>query len=579
MIVKQGISASPGVAIGPALVLDTEEYRIPRRTASPSGAAAQIEILDAALEASRQEIQQLRDATTRKFGQDLGTIFAYHKQFLSDPKLRADVVALIESEGYTAAYAFAQEMNKRQRMLLAASDSYIRDRVVDLYDIEKRVLRHILGRAREDISNLSEPHAIIAHDMTPSEAAALDTKHVVGFAIDVGGQTSHTSIIARMHGIPAVVALNNITSDISGGDTIIIDGTHGIVVINPDEETLDRYRRRAAAYRKIEESLEELRELPAQTKDGTRIQLLANIELSDETRGAMLTGAEGVGLFRSEFLYFASPGLPSEAHQYDALCRSIRHAGRKPFVIRTADFGADKHIPSIRQEHEANPFLGLRSIRLCLSELSMFQTHLRAILRASVEGDVRIMFPMLTTVMELRQAKAVMADVMEDLDEEGLAYRRDIPVGMMVETPAAALMAGRFAREVQFMSIGTNDLTQYTLAVDRGNEAVAYLYEAHSPAVLRLVQRVIRAAAAGKIEVNLCGEMAGNPLYTQLLVGMGLRQLSMAPKNLPPVKKIIRSTTLEDCEALARKVMRFDSERQVANYLRDQLRRIDPEAA
>jgi phosphotransferase system enzyme I (PtsI) len=469
-------------------------------------------------------------------------------------------------------------MNRLQRMFLAAPDSYIRERVVDLYDIEKRVLRHILGRAREDITKLSEAVVVVAHDMTPSQAAGLDTEHVLGFAIDVGGQTSHTSIIARMLGIPAIVGLNNITSDISGGETLIIDGTHGTTVCNPDQENIRRYRERAVEYGKFQRSLEVLRDLPSVTRDGTSIHLYANIELPEETRVAMQTGAEGVGLYRSEFLFIANEVLPTEEEQYQTLRGSVRHAHGSPFVIRTADFGADKHIPSIKQESEANPFLGMRSIRLCLSDLNMFQTHLRAILRASAEGDVWIMFPMLTTLMELRQAKSVMQDVMEDLDEREIPYRRDLPIGMMVETPAAALMSSAFAKEVDFMSIGTNDLTQYTLAVDRGNENVAYLYTPHSPPVLRLVRQVIRAGEGSRVDVNLCGEMAGNVLYTQLLIGLGLRKLSMAPKNIPLIKKIIRLTTIEECQAVARKVMRSDSERQIASVMRERLRRIDPEA-
>lgn len=578
MIVKQGIPASPGVAIGPAMVLDTEEYRIPRRTVHPSEVAAQVRILDEALESSRQEIDEIQEAMTRKYGVKSGTIFAYHLGALSDPQLRAAVVELIERQRYTAAYAFGQELKRQQRMLLAATDAYIRDRVHDLYDIEKRVLRHILGRAREDIKKLSEPVIIVAHDLTPSQAADLDTEHVLGIAVDVGGQTSHTVIIARMHGIPAAVALNDITSDISGGELLIIDGTHGIAVCNPDDETVATYRRKARDYSRFLRSLDQLRGLPAETKDGTRVRLLANIELAEETRTAMETGAEGVGLYRSEFLFISSETPPSEEHQLETMRRAIRHACGKPFIIRTADFGADKHIPWLSQADEDNPFLGLRSIRYCLSDLSMFQTHLRAILRASAEGDVRIMFPMLTTLMELRQAKAVMADVMEDLDEQGIPFRRDMPVGMMVETPAAAIMASSFVSEVAFMSIGTNDLTQYTLAVDRGNENVAYLYAPHNPAVLRLVRQTIRAAQRAGTEVNLCGEMAGNLLYTQLLLGLGLRQLSMAPKNIPAVKKIIRETTLADCRAVAQRAMRFETERQVAGFLRDSLRKVDPDA-
>ena len=578
MIVKQGIPAAPGVAIGPALVLDTEEYRIPRRTVHHTEVGAQISVLDGALESSRQEVQEVADATTRKLGAKTGSIFAFHKQMLGDPKLRESVVEMIRKQGYTAAYGFGQEMNRLQRMFLAAPDPYIRERVVDLYDIEKRVLRHILGRAREDITKLSEPVVVVAHDLTPSQAAGLDTEHVLGFAIDVGGQTSHTSIIARMLGIPAVVALNNVTSDLSGGEMLIIDGTHGITVCNPDQENIRRYRERAVEYGKFQRSLEVLRDLPSVTRDGTNIHLYANIELPEETRGAMQTGAEGVGLYRSEFLFIANDTLPTEEEQYQTLRRSVRHARGNPFVIRTADFGADKHIPALKQESEANPFLGLRSIRLCLSDLNMFQTHLRAILRASALGHVKIMFPLVTNLQEIRQAKLILRDVMEDLDEESIAYDPRLEVGIMIETPAAALTAASLAQESSFFSIGTNDLIQYTLAVDRGNEHVSALYSAVEPAVIRLIRTIIQDAHRHGIDVSVCGEMASEPEYIMLLVGLGIRTLSMTPPMIPEIKQMIRSVTIEDCNIVARKVLGLATERQVNSFLRSTAREVIPEA-
>jgi len=578
MVTKKGISASPGVAIGPALVLDTEEYRIPRRTVDPALVAAEIRKLDTALETSCQEVADLRAAAARKLGDKTSAIFAFHHEFLSDRRLRSAVVELIEREHYTAAYAFGLEMNRRQRMFRNVADAYLKERVRDLYDMEKRVLRHILGRAREDIARLSEPVVIVAHDISPSQAISLDSRHILGFAINVGGQTSHTAIISRMLGIPAVVALNDITSDIAGGETVIIDGTHGVVVGNPDAETIERYRARQREYRAFEARLAELRDLPAVTTDGTRITLLANIELAAEAAFALDSGAEGIGLYRTEFLFLGADRLPSEEEQYDAFRAAVRHARGRPITIRTVDLGAEKMAGYFEPHHDHNPVLGLRSVRYCLAHLDMFKTHLRAILRAAVGGDVRIMFPMISTLMELRQARATLRDVMEDLEEEGLPHARDLPVGMMVETPAAAMLSSAFAREVAFMSIGTNDLTQYTLAVDRGNERVAHLYSAHNPAVLKLVREVVQAGRRANVAVSLCGEMAGSPMYTELLIGLGLRELSMAPKDIPEIKRIVRRTSLKRCEAIARKVLRFDADRQVLNYLRDKLREIDPES-
>lgn len=579
MITKKGINASPGVAIGPALVLDTEEYLIPRRTIDPSQVPTQIAILEAALDTSLQEVADLRVAAARKLGEKAAEIFSFHAGTIGDPRLKKNVVQFIEDQHYTAAYAFGQEMNRLQRMFRSVADPYLKERVRDLFDIEKRVLRHILGRARADITKLAEPVIIVAHDLTPSQAVSLDRDHILGFAINVGGQTSHMAIIARMLDIPAVVALNDVTSDVAGGETIIVDGTHGIVVAMPDSATIDTYRARQREYRKFVSALRALGDKPAVTQDGVKISLRANIELAEEAASAVKAGAEGIGLYRTEFLYLAAERPPTEEEQIEAFQTAVRHVGGKPLVIRTVDLGADKMIPYLGPQNDPNPVLGLRSLRYCLQHLDLFKTHLRAILRAAVDSDVRIMFPMITTLMELRQAKATLADVMEDLEEEGFAFQRDVKLGMMVETPAAAMLAASFAREVSFMSIGTNDLTQYTLAVDRANEKVGHLYAPHNPAVLRLIRDTVRAAQRAKIEVSLCGEMAGTPMYTQALLGLGLRQLSMAPQDIPEIKNIIRKTTMKECEAIARKLMRFDSDRQVINVLRDELRKIIPPEA
>ncbi len=577
MITKKGINASPGVAIGPALVLDTEEYRIPHRTIDPSQLSGQIRNLDAALEASCQEVNELRAAAARKLGDKTAVIFAFHEQFIADPKLRETVVSLIDRRHYTAAYAFGQVMNERQRQFRSVADPYLKERVRDLFDIERRVLRHILGRAREDMTRLTEPVVIVANEITPAQAISLDRRHILGFAINVGGQTSHMSIIARMLGIPAVVALNDITSDAAGGETLIIDGTNGIVVANPDHETVARYTTQRREYLRLEDQLRGLRDAPAITRDGVAVQLLANIEVPEETAEALESGAEGIGLYRTELLFLSSPRIPTEEQQYEAFHDVAQAARGKPVVIRTIDLGADKLSPSMGPQHDHNPALGLRSLRYCLLHLDLFKTHLRAILRASVDGDVRIMFPMITTVMELRQAKAILADVMEDLEEEGIPFRRDIPVGIMVETPAAAMMASSFVREARFLSIGTNDLTQYTLAVDRANERVAHLFSSHNPAVLKLIHQVVRATRGRPVEVCLCGEMAGAPIYCQLLLGLGLRSLSMAPKDIVAIKRVVRATTLERCQSIARRVSRFDADRQILNYLRDENRKLLPE--
>jgi len=579
MITKKGINASPGIAIGPALVLDAEEYRIPRRTIDISAITTEINALDAALATSRQEVAELRVAATRKLGDKTSAIFAFHEEFIADKMLRSAVVEAVKKNRYTAAFAFSQEMGSRQRMFRNVSDPYLKERVRDLYDIEKRILRHILGRARERITQLTTPVVIVAHDITPSQAITLDRGRILGFAINVGGQTSHTAIIARMLGIPAVVALNDITTDVTGGETIVIDGTRGVVITNPDEETTKRYETRRKEDHAFEAQLSELRDLPAVTADGAAISLQANIELAAEARIAMDSGAEGIGLYRTEFMFLGSERMPTEEQQYETFRAAVRHVRGKPLTIRTIDLGAEKMVDYLEPQHDHNPALGLRSVRYCLTHLDMFKTHLRALLRAAIDADVNIMFPMITTLMELRQARSTLHDVMEDLEDDGIPFKHDIAMGMMVETPAAALLSNSFAKEVSFMSIGTNDLTQYTLAVDRANERVAHLYCSHSPAVLKLIREVIQAGRRNNVDVSVCGEMAGAPLYCEMLIGLGIRQLSMAPKDVPEIKQIVRTTSIKRCERIARKVMRFDSDRQVLNYLRGKLREINPESS
>jgi phosphotransferase system enzyme I (PtsI) len=401
---------------------------------------------------------------------------------------------------------------------------------------------------------------------------------ISGIATDAGGRTSHTAIVARALGIPAVVGLEDITSSVNAKDTVIVDGNRGLIIINPDKEQLDEYEGYVQRIRDLELKLGDLSQLPAETLDGEPIKLSANIEFATEIPGAQARGAVGVGLYRTEYLFLSTETEPDEETQFNAFKEAIETLNGQPITIRTLDLGADKYTQKQAMNPEPNPFLGCRSIRYCLQNLTMFKTHLRAILRASAFGEVRIMFPLITNMMELRQARMILNDVMEDLEDEGLDFDRDVKIGIMIEVPSAALMAKHFVREVDFFSIGTNDLVQYTLAVDRANEHVASLYSAAHPAVIGLIKDVLRAAKRGSIETSLCGEMAGEVQYTMLLLGMGLRHFSMTPQAIPAVKQIIRAVTLKDCERVARRVSSYDSERQVLNYLREETRKIIPEA-
>ena len=577
MEIIKGIGVSPGVAISTAVVLDAEDLLIPRRHLADDGIDAEIGRLHAGIDRSIEELEAVRGNLTESHGKEIGGIFAFHTGMLRDQSLVKQIDEEIRKEKVTAEYAVSVVMRRLANSFLQMPDKYLSERVKDIYDIEKRLLRTLIGRQHEDLAHLTRDVIVIANDLLPSQTAALDRAHVRGFACDVGGRTSHTAIVARAMGIPAVVGLGNVTASVSGGDTVIIDGSRGMVIVNPDADQIaehEEYDRRNARFDK---ELAELVDLPAETLDGHAVSLQANIEFPAEVDEALTRGATGIGLYRTEFLFLSSDVEPTEEDHYRAYADSLKRLGGRPLVLRTLDLGADKHSQSRAANPEPNPFLGDRSIRMCLHDIPMFKRQLRAIMRASVLGDVRIMFPMISTLMELRQAKMVLQDVKEELEDEGIPFVRDLPVGMMVEVPAAAYLSNTFAKEVDFFSIGTNDLIQYTLAVDRTNERVAGLFNPAHPAVLSLIRDVIRAGNRNDIPVSVCGEMAGEPLYTLLLLGLGLGTFSMNGPDVPEVKKIIRSTTLEHARQVARKVMGFDSERQVMHFLREETRKILPE--
>jgi phosphotransferase system enzyme I (PtsI) len=577
MDIKKGIGVSPGLAISTAIVLDAENLVIPHRQIPAANVNPEIERFHRALNDSIQDLSRQRDELLAHQRKEIAAILDFHIGVLQDKSLIDQIGEEIRSHLSTAEYAVSAVMKKYAAVFSTMSDRYLAERVKDIHDIERQLLQRLLGQHRLDLSHLTNDVVIIAHDLLPSQAASLDRRHVKGFATDAGGRTSHTAIVARSMGIPAVVGLTDITSDVSAGDLVIIDGNHGIVIINPDPQILEENRGAEIHRLKVESERATLQELPAQTLDGHLISLMANIEFPNEVDDALRRGAEGVGLYRTEFLYLASDHEPSEEEHYGAYADALLRLKNRPLVIRTLDLGADKYTQAKFHNPERNPFLGDRSIRMCLHDIPMFKRQLRAIMRSSVLGDVRVMFPMITTLMELRQAKMLLNDVMEELEDEGVSYNRDIPIGMMIEVPSAALMAEKFAKEVNFFSIGTNDLIQYTLAVDRTNEKVAGLFCPGHPAVLGLVRDVIRKGSRS-IGVSMCGEMAGEPLYTLLLLGLGLTVFSMNSPDIPEVKKIIRSTTMEHARQVARRVMAFDSERQVMHYLRDETQKIDPEA-
>ncbi len=578
MEIKKGIAVSPGIAIAKCLVIDSEDYRIPRRSVGSNQLSGEVQRVRDAFKAAIRELSLMRGEYKRIDRSDIRDIFAVHLRFLRDKSLRSRITSMIENHSVTAEYAVSATLREIASSFTKVKDTYISERATDIYDIERRVLRQLLGSKREDVRSLTEEVAIAAKELSPTQTAGFDKKFVKALAADVGGRTSHAAIVARSMGIPAVVALEDLTETVSGGDTIIVDGNRGIVIVNPDNETLSKYEAYSVEFVEMEHKLDTLREKPATTRDGEHITLLGNIEFPDEAEMALEKGCEGIGLYRTEFLYLESDHEPTEEEHYQAYARTISFFRDKPVIVRTLDLGADKFTQSKRFSREPNPFLGLRSIRFCLQNLVMFKTQLHAILRASVLGDVSIMFPLITNLQELMQAKMILRDVMEDMDDEGIDYNRDIRVGIMIETPSSALTAYSLAQDVEFFSIGTNDLTQYTLAADRGNEQISTLYSPVDPAVLRLIRTVIQDAHKARIPISVCGEMASEPEYIMLLLGMGIRTLSLTPPMIPEVKQIIRSVTAEDCSRIARKTIGMNTERQISSFLRDATRRILPEA-
>ncbi len=577
MEILRGISVAPGVAIGEAVVLEAEEYRIPFRTVVEGDVPAELECLDRAFSKSIEELKEQSAWLNTHLGRDAANVFEWHIGVLGDEQLRSGIESQIRERRASAAYAASTVMRNYQRRFMQMTDPLLVERIRDVQDIERRLLRCILGEGREDLRGLTQPVILVAHDLTPTQTAQLSETKVVGVVLDAGAATSHTAILLRSWGRPGVIGLNDVSTRVSGGDLLIIDGTNQLVVVNPSESTLREYRGRREAHVRLTGELDEMRGLPAVTRDGERVQLVSNIEFPYEVKVGASKGADGVGLYRTEFLYLRPEGAPSEEEQYEAYREAILGADGNSVTIRTFDLGADKYTQQRSYEQERNPMLGLRSIRYSLQNLDLFKVQLRAILRASVLGDVRLMFPLIVSLMEFRQAKMTLHDAMEDLEEAGAAWNRDLKVGIMLETPAAVVQVKEFCREVDFVSIGTNDLIQYLLAVDRSNERVSQYYTASNPALLRALRDVLRACGQANVDCSLCGEMAGQPLYTIFLLGIGLRCFSMAPANIPEVKKLIRLVSTTQAQRVARRALSFETERQVSNYLRDETRKLLPE--
>ncbi|MFN0056901.1 MAG: phosphoenolpyruvate--protein phosphotransferase [Planctomycetota bacterium] len=573
MELKKGIPAAPGVVIGQAFVLDAEELRIPQRFIEREQVEMEVARFEAALRAAHRSL----DREIARVGEKIevgAQILSIHKQLLGDPLLQSEVITGIREHQYTAEHAVSRVLNRYITRFKGADSPMIAERVHDLYDIERLILSTLLGSRLETLHTLEQEVVLVARNLTPAQAAALDSRFVKGFATDVGGKTSHTAIMARALGIPAVLALGDISTSVVGGDTLIIDGFRGVVVIDPDERTLSQYRARVSDVERMTRRLRKQAILPGETIDGYTIDLLANIELPQEVALAVELGATGIGLFRTEFIHMQMPRPDEELHFVNYM-NVIKDLGNRPLTIRTLDLGGDKVIEG--QPAEENPFLGCRSIRYCLAHPEVFRAQLRAILRASAHGQIFMMLPMVGSLREIEQSVALVAELKAELRRESVPFDENLPIGVMVEVPSVAVTADLFASRVAFFSVGTNDLVQFALAVDRGNQQVASMYDPVHPGILRLLVKTLEAGAQAGIPVSLCGEMAAEPLYIPLLIGLGLRKLSVAPHLIPEVKQVVRAIQVHDARKLARECLRLPDSQLISEELRAWGRKYLPE--
>ena len=576
MINRNGIGVSPGVAIGEALVVGSEDFRIPQRFISRKQIQQELERFHQALQHVLEEIAENERLANEEIGVLYGAIFSAHLQMAQDPKLIAEIETLIQDRCYSPEFASSRTLRKYAKQFQELGNAYFAERAVDIYDLEKRILRHLLGEQRESLADLTEPVVVLAHNLTPSETAGLNREFVLGFATEIGGRTSHTAILAAALEIPAVVGLGPFLADVSGGETVLLDGTTGEFCLEPDDETLSRFNASRERHQSTLHRLESMNELAAETTDGVRIKVLGNIEFPQEAEQCQHRGADGIGLYRTEFLYLGRRNTPSEEDHYEAYRQVIQAFPEQLTIIRTLDLGADK-IPgwmSHQYDEESNPALGLRSIRLSLNHLDIFKTQLRAILRAAVGVQVGIMFPLVSSLLEFRRARMAVREVIEDLDEQGIPCNRDVLLGIMVEVPATVIMAEEFAREVDFFSIGTNDLIQYTLAADRSDPEVAKYHSAADPSILRMIEMVVEAGQKHDIPVSVCGQMSSDPKYVPLLIGLGIRQISVSPHAIPEIKEVIRSISIDQAIETAQYAKSQELARDVESYLTRELQKL-----
>lgn len=578
--ILKGLGVSEGIAIGQALFVDRSKVEIyPRCLVVSRDIDKEVQRFKKAIQKSKEQLMQIQkeveDPALRKHLSILRT----HITILEDKHLVNKTIKLIKKKHLNAEWALTLTLKEYVRAFDKLRDEYLRERRKDVEYVVERVLRNLTGKDQISIRDIDKPGVIVARDLSPADTAQMDKEKVLAFVTDVGGRTSHTAIMAKSLEIPAVVGLEKITETAVQGDTIIVDGTAGVVVVDPTEDTLNKFKEKRKEYERGEILIHKYARLPAETIDGFKVRILANIERLEELPAVCSYGAEGIGLYRTEFLFLGRTELPSEEEQYEAYVKAIKSCTPSPVTIRTLDIGGDKFYSSVPMAKEMNPAMGLRAIRFSLKEPSIFKTQLRAILRAGVHGNARIMFPMISGMGEVIQGKEILEETKEELRKQGIPFQEDIEIGIMIEIPSATVIADMLAKEVDFFSIGTNDLIQYSLAIDRVNEHVAYLYEPLHPAVLRTIREVISVAHREGINVAMCGEMAAELLYLPILIALKLDELSMNPTSVPKVKKIIRSLTLKKCKEILDNCLLLEEASEIQEYVQKELRNLFPEMA
>lgn len=566
----KGVAASPGIAIGKAFVFRPGKLYFEKKQIEQDSVEQEVARFEQALTRAQQELGKMHARSLTGPAKDKGPGLETQLAMLDDPAFKSDVLTQIRG-GTNAEAAVSEVFNGYIDLFRALRDPYLKERAADLKEIGYKIKRHLLGAGAMVRPGLDEESIVLARDISPSDTIQIGRSKILGLATEGGGRTSHTAIMARTLDIPAVVGLGQFLSQVQDGDTIIVDGSQGLILVNPDEKTLAGYKRRMETYRDYKQELESLQDLPAETKDGQRMLLLANIDHPMEVAGALNNGARGIGLFRTEYLYMGREEPPTEEEQYQDY-KKVAEAAGGPVIIRTLDVGGDNTVFFLPVTGEYNPFLGWRGIRLSLDLPGFFKTQLKAILRAAAHGKVKVMFPMISNLMELRRAREILEEAKRELEAEGKDFDRGLEVGVLVEVPSVAITIDLFAPEVDFFSIGTNDLVQYTMAVDRINEKVSKLYQSLHPAVLRLIRQVVEAGRQAGKEVSICGEMAGEPLATVLLAGLGLRVLSTGSGILPEVKKRIRSVAMAEARAIAARALQFNTSGEVKKYLEGEMK-------